>query len=154
MARPAQSDASSKYSNLRAQSMAFSEGKDCAVVAVAAATGVKYEVAREALAAAGRKPGKGTYFAQTTEALAALGFVAVPVNLREFVDTRYPARFVAARVGVTTHHPDRFPGAFRAGETFLLRTNGHILCVRDGVNHDWTRGKAKRVALMYRVVPA
>lgn len=154
MARPAQLDKSDEYAAIRRDSYAHGEGNDCAVVALAVACGVAYAVAREALAAAGRKTGKGTYFAQTEVALAALGFRAEQVSTARFVQERYPRAFAAKQVKITTHHADRFPGVFQKGETFLMRTQGHILCVKDGVNHDWTRGKAKQVILMYRVVKA
>src|SRR3546814_5698392 len=51
-----------KYKILHAYSKGFEERADCAVVAVAAAAGVSYHAAHEALRLAGRKAKRGTFF--------------------------------------------------------------------------------------------
>ena len=66
---------------------------------------------------------------------------------------RYPGAHKALR-NVTTHHPERFSDVWRDGKTYLMYTRGHVLAIVNGVNHDWTRGRAKRCKALYEVVKA
>jgi hypothetical protein len=152
MPRIARVAKSAEYIAARTDSAVVGERKDCAVVAVSVAAGVAYEVALAALTAAGRRPGQGTYFHHTVAALTALGFRVESVRTRDILD-RYPSPHHNLQ-SLTTHHPDRFPKAWKDGQTYLMRTAGHILCIKDGVNHDWTRGTARRAVDLHRVVPA
>ena len=56
--------------------------------------------------------------------------------------------------GVTTHHMDRFNKVWADGNTYMVRIEGHILTVVNGVSHDWTRGRAKRVTNIWKIVKA
>lgn len=142
----------SLQSKLTAASYALGESNDCTVRALAVTTGVAYEVAHAALAAAGRKNGKGTHFQVQLAALRALGFTMVAVDSRALIN-QYPGVHKGLR-NVTTHHPERFPTAFAGMGPALLYTPGHVAGMTEGVVHDWTRGKAVRVRGIYRVVPA
>lgn len=141
----------SDYTAIRQQAaqLPVVENADCAVVAVAAATGVDYKTAHAALEARGRKPRKGTPMDITHAALRDLGFVAVRVDPRNFID-QYPGAHKNLR-SVTTHHPARFGSVWTNGKTYLFRTRGHILTVRNGQNLDHTRGRACRVIVLYEV---
>src|SRR3546814_19476868 len=71
-----------KYKILHAYSKGFEERADCAVVAVAAAAGVSYHAAHEALRLAGRKAKRGTFFHTTEKAKEALGFRCVAWGMK------------------------------------------------------------------------
>lgn len=128
------------------------EKKNCGVIAIAAATGAPYAKVKELLAAQGRKDGGSTYYGWTANVMRQLGFGLIERSAKSFTD-RYPGSHALARC-VTTHHPDRYSKVWTDGKTYLLRGNRHILCVKDGRNLDWTRGKSMRVREIYEVIPA
>jgi len=125
------------------------EHNDCAVVAVAAACGVTYDAAHAMLAKVGRKNRHGTYPRHTHAAVFQFGFTLTRVSAFDFI-SRYPKAHQVLR-SVTTHHPDRFKSVWQDGETYIIHTRSHVLAVRNGVNVDWTRGRAKRAVDIYRV---
>jgi len=137
------------FVELTRHTIAHAETNDCAVKAIAAATDAPYTTVLNALYAAGRRPRRGTPMAATEQVMQQLGFRMVPVLMSHFIE-QYPAPHHTLR-SVTTHHPDRFRKVWADGQTYLLRTRSHILCVKNGVNLDWTRGKAKRAWRIYRV---
>lgn len=140
-----------EYDAIRHDNARLMENNDCAVVAAAAATGAPYARVHQLMEANGRRPRRGTAMKITRTTLRALGFNLIPVARAEFID-RYPGGHKNATC-VTTHHPDRFPKIWQDGNTYLFRTKAHILCVKNGRNLDWTRGKAKRVLEIYQVLP-
>lgn len=126
------------------------ERADCAVLAVAAATGKAYHEAHAALKAAGRKDRCGTHVATTEQAMRAAGKTLRHVSPQYFI-SRYPGVHKTLR-SVTTHHMDRFPEVWRDGKTYLIRVRGHILCVVNGRCLDWSRNKALRVVSILEVL--
>lgn len=136
-----------EYDSLRAAS---DERADCAVVAVAAATGATYATVKAIMAAFGRKANKGTAMEITRATLTHFGRSLRRVDPQHFI-SRYPGGHVRLR-SVTTHHPDRFPRVWADGKTYLMRTRQHILCIKDGRNLDWTRGRAIRAHDILEVV--
>jgi len=149
MPGPRKSGTVEQYASVRNASNALHESNDCAVVAATVATNEPYEKVHGLMAANGRRPRKGTAMAITEATLRALGFDMVCVPHHEFL-SRYPGGNLNRNI--TTHHPERYNNVWADGNTYLLRTAGHILAVVNGVNVDWTRGKALRVKVIYRVV--
>ena len=129
------------------------ERNNCAVRAVAAVTNTSYEVVHAIMARHGRKHGKGTQREIFWKTLTELGFRSSPRSPREFI-SRYPGSHATALKSVTTHHPDRFPDVWKDGKSYLIFTTHHVLAVINGVNHDWTRGKACRAKLIYAISPS
>lgn len=109
----------------------YGERNDCAVKAVAIATGTDYRTVHALMKKHGRRDRKGTPVPITFKVLKELGFktVAVPPKART----------------VKTIAPTLTGGAY------LVRTAGHILAVRDGKAEDWTEGRRHRVQEVYRV---
>lgn len=140
----------SAYHALRANAEASkNERNDCTVVAVAAACEVPYDVAHAAMAAEGRKPRRGALWCRTHSAIRALGFELAQCHAIEFI-SKYPKAHQVLR-SVTTHHPDRFKQVWADGNTYLVHVTGHVLTVKNGVNMDWSRGRALRAIAIYRV---
>jgi len=127
------------------------ERGDCAVRAVAALTDTSYEVVHAIMAENGRKHGRGTPWSTIWSTFEELGFKAVKRSPHEFI-SRYPGTHATALKSVTTHHPDRFPAVWKDGKSYLFCTREHVLAVINGVNHDWTRGIAKRAKYIYEIV--
>lgn len=131
------------------EAIALKETNDCAVRAVAIASGRSYGEAHAMLKALGRKDRQGTYRHHTRAALIAFGCI-----IRERLAAEFIVQYTGAHRrlhNVTTHHPQRFPKVWRNGRTYVLFTSGHVLTVVNGTNHDWTKGTAKRVVAIWEV---
>jgi hypothetical protein len=153
MPRPQCQSKSEVYTAITQQRLA-GETNDCTVVATAAALNLPYAEAHALIQKHfGRKAGKGCQFwgEALRQLLAEKGFRAQHAFRYEFINN-YPGVHKNLK-SVTTHHPDRFPEAWADGHTYLLYTRGHVLCVKNGLNCDWSRGKAKRVTQIWRIVP-
>ncbi len=153
MPRPKTQGRSEVYATHLAQGRGLNEANDCAVRAVAAATGRPYDEVHALFKTAGRGDARRTPTSITWDVLKQLGFRTEQRFSQHFI-AQYPGSHARVLKSVTTHHPDRFPGAWKNGKTYLMFTPGHILAVVDGVNHDWTRGKALRAQIIFEVLPA
>lgn len=149
MARIHRIQTAEQYNLMREFTRIANETNDCSVVSIALVTGVGYNAALEALDEAGRIPKRGSTTPQMLTAIQALGFHFETIHPSRFID-QYPGVHKNLQ-SVTTHHPDRFNGAWNDGNNYLLFTRGHVGAVVQGVNMDWTRGKAKRVYQIVRV---
>jgi hypothetical protein len=138
-----------EYCALQTKSRANNEKRDCAVIALSAVTGIDYARCLAALAAAGRKPGKGTYFHLTAQAAKALGFRVTNIAPKSFI-RRYPGVHAGLK-NVTTHHPTRFNKVWADGANYLMRTNRHLAGVVNGVTVDWSARNSLRAHEVYRV---
>jgi hypothetical protein len=138
-----------RYTKIREASAAMGENNDCSVVAIAAACGIPYEKAHAAMAARGRKNGKGAYSPDVEAAVGDLGFETKHIDPQSFIN-KYPGVHKGLK-SVTTHHMDRFKQVWDDGNSYLLFTARHVGAVVDGVNVDWTKGRAKRVVELIQV---
>ena len=129
------------------------ERGDCAVRAIAALTDTPYEKVHAMMAAQGRKHGRGTCWGVIWGTLSDLGFKAVRRDPYDFI-RQYPGSHATALRSITTHHPDRFPAVWQDGKAYIFHTTAHVAAVVNGVNHDWTRGRACRVKTIWEIVPA
>lgn len=136
---------------LYSSTTALCDANNCAVVAVCIATNEPYDKVHAMFAAKGRKNRRGVNTAIIEEVMNELGYDLVVQPRKKFIDL-YPAPHCNVLRSVTTHHPARFNKVWADGKTYLFSVTGHILAVVNGVNHDWTKGKAKRVRLVYEVV--
>lgn len=116
------------YAKMREVSKAIGEKNDCAVKAVAAVTGIEYEVAHTLLKKYGRKFGKGTPNSVTEKALAELGFKLVAFK-SPFAGMRSFAS------GIWTHKPI----------LVWVSKGRHIVGIKDKIVHDWTNNRCHRV---------
>lgn len=153
MPRPTAQGRSEVYAQHIAQGRTIGEHNDCAVRAVAAATGRPYDEVHALFKANGRRDAARTATSITRHVMGLLGYNLQDVSARDFI-AQYPGSHARVLKSVTTHHPDRFPGAWKNGKTYLMFTPGHILAIVDGVNHDWTRGRALRATRILEVLPA
>lgn len=140
------------YKHMTVARASHCEDNDCSVIAVAAVTNSTYTEAHRALEGAGRKQGRGVNHTQIIEALAELGYVLRVVDKAKKI-AQYPAAHQILK-GITTHHPDRFNKVWADGKNYLFFTTGHVAGVVNGTNHDWTKGRAKRVNEIWEIVKA
>jgi len=120
---------------LETASTLHAENNDCAVKALAIVTGADYATAHAALAAAGRKRGKGTTQPQQIAALKRLGF------------RRVAAPYTSKTVKTLAREMRCVPGVYTA------HVRSHVLAIKDGAVLDWTAGRQHRMKALYRIVP-
>lgn len=152
MPAPKRIAADQRFSQIDEISRANGETNDCSVKALSLALDVPYEKAHAALASEGRKHCRGTHVPAIRAAFAKLGGEFITVDPADFIN-RYPGAHKNLK-SVTTHHPDRFNKVWADGNTYLIFVTGHVLVVRNGVNLDWTRGRAKRAYMIWKVTNA
>jgi hypothetical protein len=121
-----------RYDSIRNESKDRNEDNDCAVRAVALATDSEYGRIHRRFKRAGRISRKGTPRMMTRDVVKSLA------NIR---DVKHFAPTVA--------------GFCREADkgTFLVFIRRHVLCVRDGVCHDWTDGRRFRINAVWKIIP-
>lgn len=122
--------------------LAMREREDCTVVALSHAADISYADAWCVLDDEGRVPRRGTYYQNLHRALLGFGREARLIPFESPLYRR--ARTVRT---LERHIP-------KAG-VFLAYTSrrSHVLCIRDGYVHDWSRGRLNRIAEVYEIVP-
>lgn len=140
-----------EFTMMMNETRANGETNDCTVKGVALVTGVSYADAHAALAKHGRQNRKGCYMGVQRAALRDLGFVMMQVDVRSRFINNYPGVHSKLK-GATTHHMKRFNKVWADGNTYLVYTRGHVAAVVNGVNLDWTVGRAKRVVAVYQII--
>lgn len=148
MARPRVIDPNphEKFKSYQALAITEGEDNDCSVRAVSAATGEDYKKVLALFNANGRMPRKGTPNELTMRMIVQLGFKWNFVSCESF---NPPARAARGKHGITSHHPDRFPHMWKGRGNFICWNRKHMWAIVDGVNFDWSRGKALRI---YRII--
>jgi len=124
----------------------------CAVIALAAITKLPPKQVQEALAAAGRKIGRGTYTWTTQRALALLGY-SVEKASRDWIQemiASYPEPHNMLK-NVTTHHPRRFKSAWSGQPDMLLFTSGHVAAYVDGKVVDYSVKRSLQITEVWWV---
>jgi hypothetical protein len=126
---------------LAAKSKARKENNDCAVKAIAIVANASYEEAHAALAAQGRKNGRGSNLPQIMAALKSLGvFVHGYKGIKDHGGVAM-RRLPMSRV---KYH---LPSEGR----FLVLTRNHIVAVKDGEVLDWTEGRRHQALFAWEV---
>lgn len=134
--RSAAADPESLYLNGLKRKAELGEKNDCAVTALSIASGVPYDAARTLMASLGRRPRRPSPGHMILTALTrGLGLEVVDVTavVRPFPRTVMKAGPVLCR------------------GTYLVKTYGHVLAVKDGRVYDWTDGRRHRVKVIYAV---
>ena len=124
------------YTQLVAESKAFGENNDCAVKMVATVTDCGYTEAHKALAAQGRRKGRGTYPHQYVNAIAGLGFKVKKIELTS--KTMASAKNELARN--------------YAGRKVLMRVRRHVAGWNGVEIVDWAKDSRRRIIEAYEVV--
>jgi hypothetical protein len=128
------------------------ERSDCAVRALAAAAGVTYTRAYQALAKAGRKKGRGTYLSQWIRAGRIPGFTFEQVLPRNLVQSGVVCGGVFHRQDPPRPTLKQFVKANPEG-TYLVIQVGHAFAVRNSIVIDAGRpGPRVRVQQAWKVV--
>jgi len=143
---------SEQYLSHRETAKELGEGADCAVRAVSVACSRPYEEVLEVMTRMGRKPRGATETAVIRDTIISMGYNPANLEWKGISDKieSYPGNHKNKKY-VTTHQPDRFPEVWKDGKTYLFFVRGHVLCVKDGVNHDWTRGRSLKVFMIWEI---
>jgi hypothetical protein len=151
MPAPKPSSLTTRFLALEQEGIRLKERDDCAVIALAVVADLSYVQARRLLAEVGREDGGSVYMFHIRAALSKLGFRLVERQPQEFIGLHYPLRCREVFKSITTHHPDRFPEAWRCVDRAILDLPEHVSGVRNGVIHDYVRGRRLRVDKVYLV---
>ena len=150
MAKINRTAATETYNALQMVSKSMGEDNDCSVIAIATVCQVSYTQAHETCKKFGRQANGGMFNYDISRAIKSLGFTLTEVKPSDFI-RQYPKGHCDVLKNVTTHHPERFNKVWADGETYVVYCKGHVLAVVNGVNHDWTKGKAKLVIGIYKI---
>lgn len=133
--------ARSRYSQVLIERGQFRETNDCAVKALALATGESYEMAHYALECVGRLPRRGTSMQRIRAAAESLGYTWETVDHDNY----------SARTPVTLEREWQKRG-IRGG--FIVEFVGHVAAIVDGEVLDWTQGRRHRIWDIHKVTRA
>ena len=146
------------------RSRKWGESNDCTVKALAIATGISYEQAHGLLALRGRSHRKGTHMSNVWTAMASIGWQKTTVVDRKKIELHdsyirlghkmtttdkvkkmkkhrlYPAKTIKT---LADYLPSR--------GIFLVETASHVLCVRAGQIHDWTKNRRHRITKIHNI---
>ena len=139
-----------QYIAMKRESDRAGESMDCSVQALATACGLTYKEVHGAANFTGREKGRGLHIYQMKQVARALGFEMKNVTQRDMI-SQYPKPHNGLQ-SITTHHPDRFWKVWQDGKSYIFSVDEHVSAVVNGVNHDWTRGKAHRLQGLYEIV--
>jgi hypothetical protein len=131
--------------------MELRETNDCAVRTVAVAAQIDYKRAHAMFAAVGRKPRKATMLTMTRAVFEALGCQLVEEQFAERKRTMGQGRWYPVGLGLRSRSVKTLPKELPRG-TYVVLVRRHILCIVDGVVHDWSEGKALRALTVWRVI--
>ena len=120
------------FYKVKRESKLAGEFMDCAVIAVAIATGLPYKEVHKEFTKAGRKPRRRTKNTITLAVLESLGY-----KLKE--------RTIKAKTVITAERE------LKRG-VYLIRVRGHILACKAGEIHDWTKDRRHRIIEVNRVI--
>lgn len=127
----------------------------CAILAIAALTGVCPKAVRTSVEDAGRMRGDGTHVWQMIDACKNLGFKMMPIGFQARCDiiSQYPGVHKNLR-HITTHHPRRFSKVWANKPNMLMITANHAAAYIDGVVVDWSVNTSLRINELYTIVSA
>jgi hypothetical protein len=140
-----------RYQALQDRVTSLKDDNACAPICTAAVTGITIDDALARYAAYGRKTGRGASWAITEQVLADLGYELQEMVPLDFLRKHYPKPHCDVLKSMTTHHPRRFPDAFKGGP-YVLRTQSHVTAVVDGKTLDWAVNRRLKVWELYLVV--
>jgi hypothetical protein len=147
---------SATFNAMEEHARRIGEANDCSVKAIATVCGVSYATAREVCAQNGRKSGDGMRTNDMLHAVRSLGFDCKEFSrygegcIKSTFISQYPPSHQILK-NVTSHHPKRFNKVWADGKSYLFFAKNHVLAVVDGVNHDWTVGRAMQVYLIVEI---
>jgi len=152
------------FEKVKKRSRKWGESNDCTVKALAIATDISYERAHGLLALRGRCYRKGTSMSNVFSAMKELGWTATTVVDRPMVERH--ERWSKMDFKMTTNdkvkkmkkhrlYPAKtiktLPDYLPSRGIFLVETATHVLCVRAGQIHDWTKNRRHRIKEIHRI---
>lgn len=125
------------YKTCLSSSEAKNERNDCAVKAVAIATGVGYEKAHSVFAKLGRRNGRGVSWEQMVKAIKQC--TGHDINYDQIFKPN-GQRYTGRTIGQ----------ALPSGK-YILIFKGHVAALVDGVIEDWTEARCKRILGYWKI---
>lgn len=154
------------FDKVNKRSKKWGESNDCTVKALAIATGIPYEQAHGLLALRGRSFGKGTHMRNIWSAMKSLGWEKTTVIDRKRIEqvdrwTTLGIKMADSQIEqvkkMKKHrlYPAKtiktLPNYLPSRGIFLVETSAHVLCVRAGQIHDWTKNRRHRITEIHQI---
>ncbi len=136
-----------RYKSLNAQAKAMQDKNCCGVIAVAVALNSDYKTAYGMCAKVGRKHKSGMY---TYEILHALKLAGKTVTKLDKQSILFEVNRPNYKVKTLTNNNFKMSETYQNG-TYLVFNCDHVAAVKNGVTHDWSVNKAKKVINVYAV---
>ena len=134
-----------RYKELKAYAEAMGDKNYCSVVAVAVILDLDYKKAYRLCAKYGRKHGKGMCTYDILALVRDNGANAQSVDRAKVLATVDRPNY---RVKTLTTNNFKMSKYYNKGR-YLVFVNGHVAAVRNGVTHDWSANKAKKIQLLF-----
>lgn len=152
------------FEKVKKRSRKWGESNDCTVKALAIATGIPYEQAHGLLALRGRSYRKGTSMSNVWSAMRELGWTATTIVDRPMVERHERWSQMGHKMTTTDEVKKMRKHKLFNAKTiktlsdylpsrgiFLIETSSHVLCVRAGQIHDWTKNRRHRITQIHRI---
>ena len=136
-----------RYKELTAVGTAMGDYNYCAVIAVAVVLNCTYQDAYRLCENKGRKLGRGLCTYSILEILDEQGVNYTKVNKDEVLATVDRPNY---RVKTLTTNNFKMADIY-SKNTYLVFVNGHVAAVKNGVTHDWSENRAKKIKLIYQL---
>ncbi len=136
-----------EYNLMLRAGQARGESNDCSVRAIAIACNVPYDVAHAAMAAEGRKEGKGAYRLSICNAADKLGFDYAQKMTSSFHE-QMKGQDAKCR-NLTPFQIRKYAHLFQG--SYLIFTDGHVFASVDGVVHDFNNGRKTHVIAVIKL---
>lgn len=143
------------FEQMKLISKEMNEKNDCSVIAVALSTDSRYEDVHDTFTVLGRRARKGCSPIIIRKAVEKHGHIVRSwgwKRMREMIES-YPHPHDALK-NITTHHMRRFPESWSDVSNVIMLTRSHCLCVKDGVNLDWSINNALRASDIWDIIKA
>ena len=134
-----------RYEELKAYAEAIGDKNYCSVIAVAVILNLDYKKAYRLCAKYGRQHRKGMYTCDILTLVRENGANAQKVDKDKVLATVDRRNY---RVKTLTINNFKMSNYYSKGR-YLVFVNGHVAAVRNGITHDWSKNKAKKIQLLF-----
>ena len=141
------------FEKMKKSSNRWRESNDCTVKALAIAMQKSYEFAHGQLALRGRNYRKGTQMYKVFSALHDNNFTTKTVYQKYIAEVGKDEQ--AKKMRKSIWHKAKtiksLDGNLPKRGVFLVETSSHVLCVRGGEIHDWTKERRHRIIKVSKI---
>ena len=136
-----------RYEELKAYAQNMGDTNFCSVIAVAVIMNLDYKKAYRLCAKFGRKHGKGMHTYDILKLLRLNNIEYKDLLIQRVLETVDRPNY---RVKTLTTNNFKMSKLYNKG-SYLMFVNGHVAAVKNGVTHDWSENRAKKIQLLFAI---